>query len=90
MTFSTWRGAKGLYVVDLFVEEAQRGRGLGHALLRESARRAAAKGARFLKLEVDRWNDGAARFYGRLGFAHKESERLFILDDAAFSRFLDG
>jgi ribosomal protein S18 acetylase RimI-like enzyme len=88
MTFSTWRGARGLYVVDLFVVEAHRGRGLGQALLRESARRAAAKGARFVKLEVDHTNDGASRFYERLGFARKDSDRLFILDPPAFSEFL--
>ncbi len=29
MTFSTWRGAKGLYVVDLFVEGAARNRNIG-------------------------------------------------------------
>jgi ribosomal protein S18 acetylase RimI-like enzyme len=88
MTFSTWRGTRGLYVVDLFVERSHRGRGLGQALLRESSRRAAAKGARFVKLEVDHTNAGAARFYERLGFTRKDSDRLFILDPPAFADFL--
>jgi ribosomal protein S18 acetylase RimI-like enzyme len=89
MTFSTWRGARGLYVVDLFVHRAHRGRKLGEALLKESARRAAARGARFVKLEVDHANAGAARFYERLGFAAKQNDRLFILDPPEFLEFLN-
>jgi ribosomal protein S18 acetylase RimI-like enzyme len=88
MTFSTWRGVRGLYVVDLFVNPAHRGVGVGESLLRETARRAAAKGARFVKLEVDSANDGAARFYERLRFSRKESDRLFILETREFSSFV--
>jgi ribosomal protein S18 acetylase RimI-like enzyme len=88
ITFSTWRGVRGLYVVDLFVEPAQRGRGVGESLLREATRRAAAKGARFVKLEVDSANSGAARFYDRLDFSRKDGDRLFILETREFSAFI--
>lgn len=80
MTYSTWRGARGLYVVDLFIEPAARGRNVGLRLLQESARRGMARGARFIKLEVDTTNLGAARFYERLGFKRKDEDRLFILE----------
>lgn len=80
MTYSTWRGAKGLYVVDLFVESAARGRNAGLLLLRETASRGIARGARFIKLEVDHTNDGAARFYERLGFKRNDEDRLFVLE----------
>jgi ribosomal protein S18 acetylase RimI-like enzyme len=80
MTFSTWRGARGLYVVDLYVKDAARGRNVGLALLRAAARRGWARGARFIKLEVDTGNAGAARFYERIGFARKDEDRLFILE----------
>ena len=43
MTFSTWRGAPGLYVVDLFVLPEARGRNVGLELLRCQARRFAAR-----------------------------------------------
>ena len=56
MTFSTWRGARGLYVVDLFVLPEARGKNIGLELLRETARRFAARGAEFIKLEVDETN----------------------------------
>ena len=88
LTFSTWRGAKGLYVVDLFVVPEQRGLNIGAMLLRLSARRAAARGACFIKLEVDRGNDGAERFYARLGFAKKGQDRLHILEQDGFNAFI--
>ena len=90
MTFSTWRGAPGLYVVDLFVLPEARGRNVGLDLLRCSARRFAARGARFIKLEVDETNTGAERFYARLGFNKKSEDRLHILEQDRFSEFVGG
>lgn len=88
MTFSTWRGARGLYIVDLFVTPEARGRKVGEALLRLSARRAAARGASFIKLEVDETNTGAERFYARLGFAKKTEDRLHILEQDGLEHFI--
>lgn len=88
MTFSTWRGAKGVYVVDLFVAPEFRGKTLGEQLLRVAARRAFARGADFIKLEVDIENGGAGRFYDRLGFKRNEYDRLFVLERDAFAAFV--
>jgi ribosomal protein S18 acetylase RimI-like enzyme len=88
MTFSTWRGAPGLYVVDLFVSPEARGRKVGEALLRSQARRFAARGAAFIKLEVDRTNTGAERFYARLGFAKKTEDRLHVLEQDKLTAFI--
>ena len=88
MTYSTWRGARGLYVVDLYVEPETRGRGVGELLLRLSARRAAARGAQFIKLEVDETNAGAERFYQRLGFSKKTEDRLHILEQDRLKDFI--
>ena len=90
MTFSTWRGAPGLYVVDLFVLPEARGRNVGLALLRCSAQRFAARGAQFIKLEVDETNTGAERFYARLGFGKKQEDRLHILEQDRFTQFVGG
>ncbi|QIG50348.1 GNAT family N-acetyltransferase [Nordella sp. HKS 07] len=89
LTFSTWRGLKGLYVVDLFIDGKARNRGIGLKLLREAARRGRARGARFIKLEVLTTNDGAARFYERLGFARHDEDRLFVLEDEQVTAFLE-
>jgi len=89
LTFSTWRGVKGLYIVDLFVTAKARNRRVGLALLRESARRARARGATFIKLEVDHANAGAARFYQRLGFAQHDEDRLFVLEEQGLRQLID-
>jgi ribosomal protein S18 acetylase RimI-like enzyme len=88
LTYSTWRDAKGLYVVDLFVDARARNGGIGLRLLREAARCGRAKGARFIKLEVDRTNAGAERFYERLGFVRNDKDRLFVLEDEKVRDFL--
>lgn len=88
MTFSTWRGARGLYVVDLFVVPEARGQNVGLKLLHASASRFQARGASFIKLEVDQANTGAERFYARLGFVKKSEDRLHILEQDRFSAFI--
>jgi len=88
MTFSTWRGARGLYIVDLFVLPEARGRNVGLDLLRCSARRFAERGAQFIKLEVDETNTGAERFYARLGFTKKAEDRLHVLEQDRFTKFV--
>ncbi len=88
ITFSTWRGERGLYIVDLFVTPEARGRNVGENLLRASAARAAKRGARFIKLEVDETNAGAERFYARLGFAKKIEDRLHILEQDRMDEFI--
>jgi ribosomal protein S18 acetylase RimI-like enzyme len=88
MTFSTWRGVPGAYIVDLFVRDEARGHNVGELLLKASAARAAARGACFIKLEVDRTNLGAVRFYERLGFAPKDDDRLFVLEPDRLAQWL--
>jgi ribosomal protein S18 acetylase RimI-like enzyme len=87
MTFSTFRAAKGMYVVDLFVDAAARNRNIGLALLKEAARRAIGRGATFIKLEVDTGNEAGARFYERIGFTKKNEDRLFILEQNDLNTF---
>lgn len=89
VTYSTWRDAKGLYVVDLFIDGKARNRGIGLKLLREAARRGRARGARFIKLEVYHTNEGAARFYERLGFVRNDKDRLFVLESENLDALLE-
>ena len=79
-TFSTWRGCKGMYVVDLFVMAHARGKKIGERLIQAAGREAAAQGADFIKLEVDQSNTGGIRFYERLGFGKHPEDQLFILE----------
>jgi GNAT superfamily N-acetyltransferase len=89
LTFSTWRGCKGMYVVDLFVMQHARGKKVGERLLQTAARQAATLGAEFIKLEVDESNIGGGRFYDRLGFGRHREDELFILENDAMKTLID-
>ncbi|MBX3358223.1 MAG: GNAT family N-acetyltransferase [Phycisphaeraceae bacterium] len=65
--FSTWVGKPGIYLEDLFVRPAARGRGLGKALFVEVASIAAARGCQRLEWSVLDWNTPAIDFYRALG-----------------------
>ncbi|MFM9995107.1 MAG: N-acetyltransferase family protein [Phycisphaerales bacterium] len=65
--FSTWLGRPGLYLEDLFVRPAARGRGLGKALFLYVARVAAERGCRHMQWMVLDWNEPAIGFYRSLG-----------------------
>jgi len=65
--FSTFEGRPGIYVEDVFVEPAHRGRGIGAAIFRHLARRALAEGCARLEWWVLDWNEPAVRFYRRIG-----------------------
>jgi len=65
--WSTWEGRHGLYLEDLFVRPAFRGKGIGKALLVHCARVAAAQGCPRFQWQVLDWNDSAIDFYESLG-----------------------
>lgn len=63
-----WVAADEAELADLAVTEEVRGEGLGTGLVHAFAREAGVRGAARLYLEVRASNDGARRFYERLGF----------------------
>ena len=67
--FSTFLGRPGVYLEDLYVEPAHRGRGIGRALLAYLARLAVERGCGRLEWAVLDWNEPAIRFYRSLGAA---------------------
>jgi ribosomal protein S18 acetylase RimI-like enzyme len=86
-SFSTWRGQPGIFVQDLYVDEACRGRRIGEALLRAVARRGKARGAGYLRLSVDIENKKAEAFYERLGITHSRNEHIHMIKGDAFDAF---
>lgn len=85
-SFSSWRGEAGAYVLDLYVEPAARGRGVGDALLRRVAALTAERGGAYLRLSADATNAAAHGFYRALGFTEKREEAIFALTGDAFAR----
>ena len=66
-SFSTFLGRPGIYLEDLFVDEEQRGKGFGKALLIYLARLAVERNCGRLEWAVLNWNEPAIRFYQSLG-----------------------
>lgn len=65
--FSTFLAQPGLYLEDLYVRPAQRGRGIGEAMLKRLAALAVDRGCGRFEWSVLDWNADAIRFYERLG-----------------------
>ena len=65
--FSTFSGRPGIYLEDLFVRPAFRGKGIGKALLSYLARLSLAHGCSRLQWSVLDWNTPSIDFYKSLG-----------------------
>ena len=65
--YSTFLGRPGIYIEDLFVDEAFRRRGFGGALLRYVAGLASERRCGRLEWSVLDWNEPAIYFYRKLG-----------------------
>ena len=65
--YSTFLARPGIYLEDLFVRPAHRGKGYGRALLQELARIALERGCGRFEWAVLDWNAPAIEFYKSLG-----------------------
>ena len=87
--YSSWKGP-GIFLEDLFVREAFRGRGIGRALLSEVARVAWQEGSVGIRWEVLDWNESAIKFYKSLGAEFLDDWRQVFLEADAMNRLADG
>jgi GNAT superfamily N-acetyltransferase len=86
--YSTWRGRQ-IFLEDLFVREAFRGRKIGKALLAMVARVAEREGCHALGWEVLDWNHAAVKFYESLGAEFLDGWRLVLLKDDQLRRLAE-
>jgi len=77
--FSTWLGRPGLYLEDLFVKPAMRGKGYGRALLERLAQIAKERGCGRMEWAVLDWNEPAIQFYRKLGAKPMDEWTVFRL-----------
>jgi len=82
--FSTWRGEKGVYVLDIYIAPQARGSGLGRRLIARAAEWGRTRGARYVRLSVDQKNIHAINFYEAIGFKEGAHDRVFLLSGDAF------
>ncbi len=67
LTYSTWTGTHGIWLEDLYVDEAQRGRGYGRALMTTLAAECVYRGYRRFEWTVLDWNEPSIGFYRSIG-----------------------
>lgn len=83
--FSTFLAKPGIYLEDLFVDPAWRGKGYGKALLKRLAQIAAERGCGRLEWSVLDWNQPAIDFYLSLGAKPMDEWTLYRLDGTSLS-----
>jgi GNAT superfamily N-acetyltransferase len=84
--YSTWLGRPGLYLEDLFVDPAFRGKGIGKMLLERLARVAFERGCGRMKWEVLDWNQPAIDFYRAMGAEFLDEWRNVCLSGNSLKR----
>ncbi len=88
-TYSTFRGRRGIFLEDLFVDPQHRGRGFGTALLAAAARLAHERGGSLQWLVLE-WNESAVGFYRRLGATRVDEWNSYKLQGDALKRLALG
>jgi GNAT superfamily N-acetyltransferase len=85
--YSTFLAQPGLYLEDLYVQPALRGRGIGEALLTHLAALANERGYGRFEWSVLDWNVDAIRFYQRMGATVLSEWRICRVTGDALRRF---
>lgn len=66
-----------MFLKDLFVRDSARGKGVGRALIGFLADHCLDKGIGRIDLTTEDWNEGALRFYDRLG-VERHGQKVFL------------
>ena len=85
-TFSTFKARPTLYLEDLFVRPAMRGRGIGRRLLARLARIAVERECGRMEWSVLDWNSPARDFYFKLGAVAMDEWTVFRMTPEAFGQ----
>ena len=87
LNFSTFRGRHGLYLEDIFVRPAWRGRGIGKALMARLAQRCVEQGWARLEWAVLDWNAPSIAFYKSIGAQVMDEWKICRLSGQALQDF---
>jgi hypothetical protein len=90
MSFSTWRGTKGMYVADLCVTRETNSTDVARKLLHLAATSGASLGATFIRTEVDISDERIEIVYSQIGFWNQLRHMIYFLEPAEFQRFVGG
>lgn len=84
--YSTFLAKPGLYLEDLFVEPAHRGKGHGKALFVALAKLAVERGCGRVQWAVLDWNEPSIKFYKSLGAIPEDEWTVYRLHEEALAR----
>jgi GNAT superfamily N-acetyltransferase len=87
LNFSSFRGRHGIYLEDLFVRPAFRGRGLGKALMARLASRCVEQGLARFEWTVLDWNAPSIAFYKSIGAEVMDEWKICRLSGPALDAF---
>src|SRR5262245_40138211 len=90
LNFSTWDGAHGIYLEDLYVRPPARGTGVGAALLATLAALCVERGYTRLQWWVLDWNETALRVYRRIGAVPMDEWTVQRVSGDALARLAAG
>ena len=90
VNFSTFAGSHGIYLEDLFVRPALRGKGIGKALLVHLAQECVANGWSRLQWAVLDWNAPSIAFYKSLGAGLMDEWTICRVSDTALAALAKG
>ncbi len=79
---STWNATEYVLMDCLYLDPAARNRGVGRRLMQTMAEQALKAGRTLIQWQAPTENDGAIRFYERLGATSKAKRRFFLRDEA--------
>ncbi|GAA2530219.1 GNAT family N-acetyltransferase [Rarobacter incanus] len=87
INYSTWTGRQGIYLEDLYVSPAYRGRGYGLALLQNLARICVERGYTRLNWAVLNWNKPSIDLYDAIGGHGQTDWTTYVLDGERLHEF---
>ena len=90
VNFSTFSGKPGIYLEDLFVRPALRGKGIGKALLVHLAKQCVTNGWSRLQWAVLDWNTPSIEFYKSLGAELMDEWTICRVNGEALIRLAQG
>ena len=82
-TFSTFTARHGIWVEDVFVDPAHRGKGIGRAIFKRLAQQVKAEGGSRLEWNVLDWNEPAIAAYRAMGARGLDAWTMQRVDGAA-------
>ena len=89
LNYSTWEGQYGVYLEDLYVREAHRGKGYGRALMSSLAKVCRDNGYTRFQWWVLDWNQPAINVYTRLGAVPMDEWTVYRLTGEPLHRLSD-